>query len=335
MTSILHNGADPAQIASAAALLAAGEVVAVPTETVYGLAADALNQTSVRRVFEIKGRPLIDPLIVHVAGWEMLETLAHTNQRAKRLAERFWPGPLTIILRKKPIVPDLVTANGPTVAIRMPGAPVMRTILKAAQKPLAAPSANPFGYISPTTAAHVRDSLGDRLGHIVDGGPCAHGVESTIVDLSDDAKPARILRHGPITREALQTALGETVDLSPEKTAPSDEKAGLAAPGMLSRHYSPHTACELIEAGVAPVVPEGVRAAWVLLRRPKAAAKPANADIFFLSENGSLEEAARNVFALLRALDKGRYERIFMETPPAEGIGMALRDRLRRAAARG
>ena len=332
MGDIFYNGANQGDIEQAAKLLAAGEVVAVPTETVYGLAADALNQPSVRRIFEIKGRPLIDPLIVHVAAWEMVENLTQTTARAKRLAECFWPGPLTMVLRKKAIVSDLVTAGCPTVAIRMPAHPVMRAILKASQKPLAAPSANPFGYISPTTAFHVRDSLGERLKYIVDGGPCAHGVESTIIDVSDDARCARILRHGPITVEMLEAALGEKIEYSPAKAAKPNQ--GMAAPGMLSRHYSPHTPCELIERGAIPTVSSGTRAAWVLLQRPRSLQKPEGIDIFFLSERGSLEEAARNTFSLLRALDKGGYDRIFIETPPAEGIGRALQDRLRRAAAR-
>lgn len=339
MTHDFLNGQNPDDIARAAALLAAGEVVAVPTETVYGLAADALNEAAVRKVFDVKGRPLIDPLIVHVADWADVEKIAQPTPQAKILAERFWPGPLTMVLRKRPCVPDVVTANRPTVAVRMPAHTVMRAILQACQRPLAAPSANPFGYISPTTAAHVRDSLKEGLPWIVDGGPCTHGVESTIVDLSDEAKMPRILRHGPVTAEALAAALKlEVADLTPEQPAQASQsdETGLAAPGLLKRHYSPHTTVELLEAGGVPTdMAEGRRAAWVMLKRPrKLPRRPARTDVFFLSEDGDLETVAHNVFALLRALDKGCYDAIFVEQPPAEGIGMALRDRLKRAAAR-
>jgi len=339
MTPDFLNGSLSADIERAAALLAAGEVVAVPTETVYGLAADAVNEGAVRKIFEIKGRPLIDPLIVHVAHWEAVEKLAYPTAQARVLAERFWPGPLTLVLRKRAVVPDVVTASRPTVAVRMPAHPVMRALLEACHCPLAAPSANPFGYISPTTAAHVRDSLQGRLPWIVDGGPCDHGVESTIVDVSDEGRPPCILRHGPVTAEAVAAALNVSAeDLQPaaETADAADAGQGLLAPGLLKRHYSPRTPVTLLERGALPPdMAQGQRAAWVLLKRPRTLPqRPQGAEVLFLSEDGDLESVAHNVFALLRAIDKGGYAAIFVELPPAEGIGAALRDRLQRAAAR-
>ena len=299
--------------------------MALPTETVYGLAADALNPAGLAQVFTIKGRPLLDPLIVHVLDQAALAEVAETDPRLALLAP-LWPGPLTVILRRKPPVPDLVTAGQDTVAVRIPAHPLFREVLRLAGRPLAAPSANPFGYISPTQATHVRDSLGDRCPWIVDGGACAHGVESTIVDLSIPGR-ARLLRPGPITLETLQGLLGDVEVV----TRAASAHAAQAAPGMLERHYSPQTRVTLFPCGTLPVI-ANLRSAILFIGRRVAA--PANADVFLLSESGSTEEAARNLFALLRQLDARGYETIHAELAPSAGIGAAYNDRLTRAAAR-
>ena len=315
----------PADLARAAELLRAGEIVALPTETVYGLAADALNPAALAKVFAAKGRPLLDPLIVHVADREGLARVARPDPRLDRLAA-FWPGPLTVILPRLPVVPDLVTAGRDTVAVRLPSHPVFRAVL-AQVGPLAAPSANPFGYVSPTLVSHVRDSLGERCPWVVDGGPCAHGVESTILDLSDPAR-ARLLRPGPVTREALEAALGSPVEVVARAAA--DHEAQLA-PGMLARHYSPRTPLRLFPRGAEPVIPPAHAAVLFQSRR---AAPPYGADAYHLSESGDVAEAARGLFALLRQLDRRGYEVIVAELAEERGLGVALNDRLRRAAAR-
>jgi L-threonylcarbamoyladenylate synthase len=234
-----YLSAAPEDIARAAAHLRAGEVVAVPTETVYGLAANALEDAAVRKIFAVKGRPLLDPLIVHGADAAFLEQVAVFTPAGRRLAAAFWPGPLTLVLPKRAVVPDVVTAGRATVAVRAPAHPVMRAVLAACGLPLAAPSANPFGYLSPTRADHVRDSLGAGAPWIVDGGPCALGLESTIVDVSDPAATPRVLRPGPITAEALSMVLGVTVLSGASKkegAPPPPATAGMIAPGLLERH---------------------------------------------------------------------------------------------------
>jgi L-threonylcarbamoyladenylate synthase len=315
----------PEDLARAADLLRAGEIVAVPTETVYGLAADALNPAALAKVFAAKGRPLLDPLIVHVADVADIGRIAELDPRLARLAV-FWPGPLTVVLRRLPVVPDLVTAGRDTVAVRVPAHPAFRALLRAAG-PLAAPSANPFGYVSPTLAVHVRDSLGERCPWILDGGPCAHGVESTILDLSDPSA-ARLLRPGPIPRDALESALGAPIE-AVTRAAPADQAQ--LAPGMLERHYSPRTPIRLFARGGSPAIPAGRVA---LLLQSRRAAAPAGAEIFYLSETGDPAEAARALFALLRQLDRLGLEVIVAELAEESGVGVALNDRLRRAAAR-
>jgi L-threonylcarbamoyladenylate synthase len=315
----------PADLAKAAELLRQGDCVALPTETVYGLAADATNPVALAQVFAIKGRPLLDPLIVHVPDLAALAAVAEPDPRLAKLAP-LWPGPLTVVLRRKPVVPDLVTAGKDTVAVRIPAHPVFREVLRLAARPLAAPSANPFGYVSPTKAAHVRDSLGPRCPWVVDGGACAHGLESTIVDLSDPAR-ARLLRPGPIPVETLRGLLGE-VEVVTRAAGPH---VAQDAPGMLERHYSPSTRVALFPHGALPVV-ANLRSAVLFVGR--RAHPPANADVFLLSEDGSVEEAARNLFDLLRRLDGRGYETIHAELAPAGGLGAAFNDRLTRAAAR-
>ena len=315
----------PADLARAAELLRSGEIVALPTETVYGLAADALNEAAVHKVFEAKGRPFLDPLIVHVPDLDALAGVAVPDARLSRLAA-FWPGPLTVILPRRECIPDLVTAGKSTVAVRIPAHPLFREVLRLSGRPLAAPSANPFGYVSPTTADHVRDSLGGRCPWIVDGGPCAHGVESSIVDLTQPDR-VRLLRPGPISLERLQAALGP-IDVVTHATS---QDAAQDAPGMLERHYSPNIPVLLFERGAPiPTLPPG--AALVLqARRDKL---PPRTRDYYLSERGDAEEAAHALFALLRRIDREHHSIIVAELAAPAGIGAALNDRLRRAAAR-
>lgn len=311
--------------AVAAAALRAGGLAAIPTETVYGLAADALNPTALAQVFSIKGRPLLDPLIVHVTDLAGLAEVAEPDPRLALLAP-LWPGPLTVVLRRKACVPDLVTAGKDTVAVRIPAHPLFREVLRLAGRPLAAPSANPFGYVSPTQAGHVRDSLAERCPWIVDGGPCRHGVESTILDLSVPGR-ARLLRPGPVPVETLRALLGEVEVV----TRASSEHAAQDAPGMLERHYSPATKVLLFPHGGTPAI-MGVPSAVLFLSR--RAHPPVGAEIFHLSENGSVEEAAHNLFDLLRRLDQRGFSVIHAELAPPAGLGAAFNDRLTRAAAR-
>ena len=317
----------PGNIAFFAEALRAGCVVAIPTETVYGLAGLALDEAACRSIFSIKGRPLVDPLIVHVNGLEMATGLAELPPSFPLLAEAFWPGPLTIILRKRAVVPGLVTAGKPTVALRMPRHPVALDLLNTLQAPLAAPSANPFGYVSPVQAGHVADSFGERVPFILDGGPCTIGLESTILDLSDPRQP-QVLRPGAVSPEEISEALEMPVHLR-EVTLHHTEAA--SAPGTFSRHYSPDTDLLLFEHGQE--IKAGPGDAVVYLQRP---GKQAGDSIFWLSEDGLPGAVAQSLFSLLRQLDKAGFRRILWEQPPASagGLWLAIRDRMKRAAAR-
>ncbi len=314
-----------ADLQKAAQLLAEGECVALPTETVYGLAADALNPKALAQVFAIKGRPLLDPLIVHVLDVEALKQIAEYDARLEKISA-FWPGPLTVVLRRKSCVPDLVTAGQETVAVRVPAHPLFREVLRLAHRPLAAPSANPFGYVSPTRAQHVRDSLAERCPWIVDGGACEHGLESTIIDLSSPER-VRLLRPGPITLEALRDKLGAIEVVTKIASA----QVAQAAPGMLERHYSPATRVELFAHGKFPAAIEAKSALLLMSRRQNI---PAGAEVFYLSENDSVNEAAANLFDLLRKLDARGFTKIYAELAEPAGLGLAYNDRLTRAAAR-
>ncbi len=313
------------------AALRRGELVAVPTETVYGLAADALNPKACRAIFTAKGRPTADPLIVHIHDWAQLGQLAQPNEAAAQLAEAFWPGPLTMVLPKTDQVDDIVTSGLPSVAVRMPGHTLFRKLLLDCGLPLAAPSANPFGYVSPTTAEHVRISLGKRIGHILDGGPCRIGLESTIVDLRDPAAP-RILRPGAITRGQIADVLGVEVLVGRPKGR-SSEHLPQVAPGLLKRHYSPRTPVDLHER-IHENEWRGSPAdeAWLFITRP-AGRLPRN--IFWLDARGDLRAAARHLFGTLRQLDGAGFRRIHAELAPGHDLADAINDRLRRAASKG
>ncbi|MBK8975569.1 MAG: threonylcarbamoyl-AMP synthase [Planctomycetes bacterium] len=319
-----------------AEVLRGGGLVAVPTETVYGLAADGTNAAACRRIFEVKERPTNDPLILHLHDAERVPQVAEFPEVGRRLAAAFWPGPLTMVLWKRPVVPDLVTAALASVAVRVPSHPVMLRLLAACELPLAAPSANPFGYVSPTTAEHVVASLGGRIEHVLDGGPCSIGVESTIVDLRRPDEPV-LLRPGGVPLEDLEAVLGRPVALGPAAGTTThgmarDDEAQ-TAPGQMTRHYSPRTLIRLhgtLTTAFASRLPPDEAA--LFLARPPVEPPPRNWR--WLSDGGDLREAASHLFAVLRELDAGGYATLHAELAPDRGLGRALNDRLRRAAAR-
>ncbi len=331
-------------IAFLAQRLRAGELVAVPTETVYGLAANGFDARACAKIFKAKGRPAEDPLIVHIHAWSQVETICHVNEAVKRLAKAFWPGPLTLVLPKKPVIPDLVTAGRDSVAVRMPAHPAFRRLLKATGVPLAAPSANPFGYVSPTTVQHVIDGLGAKIRYILDGGPARIGLESTIVDLRDPARAA-VLRPGFITAaqiaHVLRLRVRPEVRARPETDqSPPDLRTsgipgirrarGALAPGQLARHYSPRTRVHLHARLELPARPDP-RHAYLLMRKPGGRV---GRNVFWLDPRGDLRGAARRLFAMLRRLDGGRFDVIHAELACGTGLAHAINDRLRRAAAR-
>jgi L-threonylcarbamoyladenylate synthase len=286
----VEDGFDAGAVGRAITLLMKGDVVAFPTETVYGLGADACNARAVARIFELKKRPHFDPLIVHIARKEWVGRLALTvPDKAALLMDRFWPGPLTIILEKTEIVPDIVTAGLATVGIRMPGHPVALDLIGRLERPIAAPSANPFGYMSTTTARDVARLFDERLRLILDGGPASFGIESTIVSVREGV--VRVLRHGSVSMEELQGVVGEVRE---KETGGSCE-----APGELPYHYAPHTPLRIIRAP-SDIAEEN--AALLAFREPPAGALPRHVRV--LSEQGDMREAAARFFSSLIALDR-------------------------------
>lgn len=307
--------------------LRAGELVAVPSETVYGLAANALDARACRRIFAAKGRPRTDPLIVHIHSLRQLDAVALANPAALKLAHRFWPGPLTLVLPKRPTVPDEVTAGLQSVAVRMPSHPLFRRLLKLCDLPLAAPSANAFGYVSPTTAAHVHHGLGKRIRYILEGGATSIGLESTIVDLRDPAQP-RLLRPGAITRAQLSRALGQPVSGTAQVGRTSQAQL---APGSLKRHYSPHARVVLHPRLTRRQVTTGAPGeAWLFLKRPAGAVAK---NLFWLDRAGTHPAIAKRLFARLRELDHAGFRVIHVELARGSGLAEAINDRLSRAAA--
>ncbi|WP_420140692.1 L-threonylcarbamoyladenylate synthase [Sphingomonas sp.] len=302
---------DDEAIAQAARLIAAGDPVAVPTETVYGLAADATDGAAVARVYAAKGRPAFNPLIVHVGSVEQARMLAELSRAAERLAAHFWPGPLTMVLplRADAGIASLVTAGLPTIAVRVPAHPAMRALLAASGRPLAAPSANASGTISPTRAGHVLRSLDGRIPVVIDGGATATGLESTIVAVEPDR--LRLLRPGPITADALAAASGLLV------TAASG--GAIEAPGQLTQHYAPSRPVRLDATTREP-------GEWLI-------GFGAVAGDASLSPDGDLAEAAARLFDLLHEADAAAPARIAVAAVPETGLGIAINDRLRRAAA--
>jgi L-threonylcarbamoyladenylate synthase len=309
-------------IREAAAALAEGGLVAIPTETVYGLAADAWNPEAVAAIFETKRRPAFDPLIVHIAGFEDLgQVAASWDSRAESLAKRFWPGPLTLVLPRSDRIPDLVTSGLPMVAVRVPDHPAALQLLKILGRPLAAPSANLFGTVSPTTAEHVRAQMGDVIPLILDGGSCRVGVESTILSLAGGK--SIILRPGGVSREELESVLGQVDVESGSKSLP-------VAPGQLESHYAPRTPLRLLGSRKQPRGGSNVG----LLAFKAAPVGVDFAAVEVLSAQGDLREAATNLFAALRRLDEKGLKEIQAESVPETGLGLAIMDRLKRASAR-
>ncbi len=311
----------------ASAELAAGRLVSFPTETVYGLGANALDPAALARIFEAKRRPFFDPLIVHIAERDSLDSICvRRDARAEKLMDRFWPGPLTLVLAKTEAVPDLATSGLPTVAVRMPAHPVALALIRMAGFPVAAPSANPFGRLSPTTAAHVRDQFSEGIALILDGGDCRVGVESTILSLAGETPV--LLRSGGIPREQLEALIGPVglAGANPEKPS---------APGQLPGHYAPRTRMRLLRAGAPPaqaVAPgeTGLRLGWLGFRGVPAGRFAA---VEILSPSGDPREAAARLFACLHRLDAQSLDLILAEPMAEEGLGAAIMDRLRKAAA--
>ena len=311
---------DPAR---AVALLRSGGLVALPTETVYGLGANALDPAAVARVFAAKNRPGFDPLIIHQSSAERILAYAHAvPEVAYRLASGCWPGPLTMVLPRQQRVPDLVTSGLDTVALRVPAHPLMREVLEQLDFPVAAPSANPFGYVSPTTAQHVADQLGDRIDLILDGGPCRVGVESTIVAF--DGGQVTVLRKGGTPVEQLEALLGQRVAVRTQSSSRPQ------APGMLTQHYSPGLRLQLVaHGGAGPQVKASAERAVVGFG-PDVQEGP---HTYNLSPTGDLVEAAQRLFGVLRVLADRQYSEAVVSLVPERGLGRAINDRLRRAAA--
>lgn len=296
------------------------DVIGVPTETVYGLAANAFNPQLVAKIFEVKERPSFDPLIVHTSGFERISEFAELPAgKLRQLAEKFWPGPLTLLLPKKEIIPDIVTSGLPDVAVRIPSHPLMLDLLKSIPFPLAAPSANPFGYISPTTAQHVNDQLGNKIAYILDGGNSVVGVESTIV--GEENGQVIIFRLGGLAVEQIENLIGKVAIRINNSSDPR-------APGMLKSHYAPRK--KLILGNVSELINK-YENAFVIRFSEYVRDYPAERQVL-LSDTGNVSEAAVNLFAVLRMADASSAAVILAETVPDEGLGKAINDRLRRAA---
>ena len=375
---MIKLSSSPADLEQAAAVLKNGGLAAFPTETVYGLGADAFNTLALARVFEVKGRPRFDPLIIHIANLDSLEQVAclddfgsQRREQLRLLGDSFWPGPLTLVLPKRREVPNLATARLPTAAIRFPSHPIARQLIELSTGAIAAPSANPFGRLSPTRPEHVIETLGDSIDCIVDGGPCSVGVESTVLEL--DPVP-RILRLGGISREQLEAVIGP-VEISTKpggdlkcdqnKTAEGDlkcdqnktaerglkcdhaktaEQTAVPSPGMLQSHYAPGIPLFLHSTEEMASLPYHSNEAYLFFsggnrdRRTDRTIIGQSADnrppknSLTLSEKGILAEAAANLFEYLHILDKSGAVCIHAETVPNEEIGAAINDRLRRAA---
>lgn len=316
--------------------LLSGNVVALPTETVYGLGGIINSDIALRKIFEVKSRPFIDPLIVHVLNnssfFQLVDIDSILREKIEKLIDAFCPGPLTFVLNKQKHVSDLITAGKKTVAIRIPQHRAFRHVLREICCPIAAPSANPFGYLSPTCAEHVFNSLGNKIEYILDGGHCEFGVESTILDCS--GKKMRILRPGAVSADEISQCLNE--EILPYKSITTTDPS---APGMLKQHYSPQTKLRLFETH-APDSTNNLKCAYIFLSRKDAENNGTSSQfgesnhVFWLSESGDFLEIAQNLFSLLHILDLQNYDMIYCQTPENIGIGTAIRDRLTRAAAK-
>lgn len=321
---------DDSEVEEAARILRRGGLVALPTETVYGLGANVYDESAAARVFSVKKRPRFDPLIVHIPDISWMSLLVtEIPFLAKILAEAFWPGPLTLVLPRRPEIPDLAVAGLPTAAVRVPDHEMTRRVLRQAGVPAAAPSANRFGGVSPTTAAHVRQGLGAKVDMIVDGGPCQVGVESTIIGFQE-GKPV-LLRPGGIPVERIEKTTG--VPVIRESSLDNVENNRVVSPGRLLRHYSPAKPMRLFAAAdEVPVPPPGEN--WfLLLRQPREEGTEDYLHVEVLSATGDEQEIARRLFAALREAEQSSADLIMAEIGPDQGLGLAVNDRLRRAAA--
>lgn len=333
-TKLLCPAEDSTAIEQAGALLRAGEVVGIPTETVYGLAANALDPAAVARIFLAKGRPQDNPLIVHIADFNEIDRIAAVvPQQAKALAATFWPGPLTIILPKQDRIPMVTSGGLNTVGIRFPAHPIAQAIIRAAGVPLAAPSANLSGRPSTTTAQHVLEDLGGRIAAVVDGGPCSVGVESTVVSLCGE-RP-RLLRPGGISLEQLQVVLGE-VDVDRALREKIDENERVSAPGMKYRHYAPKAPVTVIfgtpKDSAAYILDRLGAHSGVLCFDECAAEFCGRAVVETFGPSGDEAQQAREVFDALRRFDDTDCTEIFAQCPPSAGIGLAVSNRIKKAA---
>ena len=308
-------------IARAKHLLENDDVVGIPTETVYGLAGNALNENAILKIYSVKNRPKFDPLIAHTNSLDKVKGMVRdVPEKAAQLAEAFWPGPLTILLNKKPEVPDLLTSGLDRVAVRIPNHPLTLALLAELDFPLAAPSANPFGYVSPTSAQHVQDQLGDKIQYILDGGQCHIGLESTIVGF--EGEDVVIYRLGGTRVEAIEDVVGKA-------SIQVNESSNPAAPGMLKSHYSPGR--KMIIGDIAENLKGlNLKSTGVLSFHTTHDVPEQNQVV--LSRSGDMDEAARNIFAALRKMDQPHIDVILAEFVPQEGLGKAINDRLRRAA---
>jgi L-threonylcarbamoyladenylate synthase len=302
----------------AAKSLEQGGIIGIPTETVYGLAANAFNEAAVLKVFAAKNRPSFDPLITHIAKGADLENLVeHIPEKAQKLIDKFWPGPLTLVLKKKPIISDLISSGLPTAAFRMPSHPLLQELLQRIEFPLVAPSANPFGYVSPTSAQHVASQLGEKIDYILDGGPSKIGLESTIISFEKDIP--QILRLGGLSVEEIKGVIGDVAVAISSTSKPS-------APGMLSSHYAPKK--KVILGDLETLIRLHAREKKGVLSFKENYPSYVN---FVLSESGSVNEAATKLFSALRWFESQNVDVILAELVPDRGLGRAINDRLKRA----
>jgi len=309
-------------ILKAAELLKADSVVAIPTETVYGLAANALSETAVVKIFEAKDRPFFDPLIVHIKpSDDPSKYVSYIPDVAKKLIERFWPGPLTLVLPKNDIIPAIVTAGQDTVGLRMPSQPTAQQLLESLNFPLAAPSANPFGYISPTSAQHVFDQLQGKIPYILDGGPCTVGVESTIIGFEKDE---------PIVYRLGGTPIEEIEAITGKIRLQINQSSNPSAPGQLKSHYAPGK--PVLRGDIAELTNQYPDKKLAIISLNKAFSGENILQNWILSRSGNLEEAAINLFKALREADQSDADLIIAEIFPERGLGRAINDRLKRAA---
>jgi L-threonylcarbamoyladenylate synthase len=309
-------------VSKAKLLLEKDEIIAIPTETVYGLAGNIYSETAMKKIFSTKKRPFYNPLIVHISSINVLQDIAiNIPEKALLLAAKFWPGSLTLVLQKNDSIPDLITAGKNTVAIRVPNHELTLNLLKSLRFPLAAPSANPFGQISPTTAQHVAEYFSEEIPMVLDGGNCSNGIESTIIGFENNK--AILLRLGSIAIEEIEVVIGKITIKNQEENAP-------LAPGMLSRHYAPKTKTVLVD-NILAAIEENLDKKIGLLLFKDAVYHEAVLTSEILSENGDLKTAASNLYAAMHTLDKQNLEIIIAQRFPENNLGNSINDRLQRA----